>query len=322
MTGNNGNRNSAAGITALFFAALIWGTTFVAQSVGTDFIEPFTFNFCRDVVASVVLIPLYLIMFKQRQKKAGIQNGTASSTETPENRKARIKRELIGGLICAFFLMVASVLQQYGIARTSVGKSGFITALYIVLVPVFGIALKKFPGIKVWISVGLALVGLYLLSVNGEMALEAGDIYLILSAATFALQILSVDHFAQTIDGVKLSAMEFVFGAIMCIPTMLAFETPLWSNILKAAIPVLYAGLMSSGIAYTLQIFGQKRVEPTLASLIMSLEAVISAISGWLILGQIMTGREIFGSAIMFCAIILCQMPDRKSVRKTAVDAV
>ncbi|MCD8068182.1 MAG: DMT family transporter [Lachnospiraceae bacterium] len=282
----------------LLLTAAIWGVAFVAQSVGMDYVQPFTFNAVRNLIGAAVLVPVIFLLKKINQK------------EKPLNRG---KNLLIGGVSCGVILFIASSLQQFGILYTTVGKAGFITAMYIVLVPVFGIFLHQKTGLRVWAAVAMAIAGLYLLCMTGDsLALNMGDALLLLCALAFSFHILVIDHFTPLVDGVKMSCIQFfTCGVISCF-CMLLFETPQVSQILAAWMPILYAGVMSCGVAYTLQIVGQRGMNPTVASLILSLESVISLLAGWVILRQSLSGRELLGCGIMFAAIILVQLPGKR----------
>lgn len=283
----------------LFMAATVWGVAFVAQSVGMDYVGPYTFIAVRNVVALVVLVPCTVFMHTDRERKY-VQK---------ENKKALA----IGGICCGLCLFTASTLQQFGVKYTTVGKAGFITAMYLILVPVFGIFLKKKTGIRVWIAVGLASLGLYLLCITkGDFRLQKGDLYMLGCAAVFAVHILVVDHFSPLVDGVKLSCVQTLTNAVLGAIMMFLLEQPHWSDILAAWLPILYAGVLSSGVGYTFQIIGQKGMNPTAASLILSLESVISVLAGWLLLHQVLTVREIAGCVLAFAAIILVQLPQRR----------
>lgn len=286
----------------LLLTAIIWGTSFVAQSVAMDYIKPFTFNGIRFTIGGIVLLPV--IAFLEQKKKKGL---------TVENSAREGKKQLfIGGICCGILLMVASTLQQFGVTGTSVGKAAFITALYIVLVPLFGIFFKRKAGIQLWVSVVVALVGLYLLCMKENQFFFNGyDAVLLLCAFIFALHILCVDHFSPLVDSVKLSCIQFFVCGFLALIGMILTEQPSMAEIMAAYRPILYAGVISSGVAYTLQVVGQKDLNPVIASLIMSLESVVSAISGWLILNQTLSNREIWGCIVMFLAIILAQVPLR-----------
>lgn len=280
----------------LLLTAMIWGTAFVAQSVAMDYIEPFTFNAIRFLLGGVVLLPL--IALQSRKER---------STETGD-KKLLWK----GGILCGIVLCIASAFQQLGIQGTTVGKTGFITALYIVLVPVFGVFLHKKAGIRLWLSVLVAIFGLYLLCMNTEhFSINHYDVILLLCAASFAVQILCVDHFSPKVDPVKLSCIQFLVCSLLSFLMMVLTEHPSMAAVMTAWQPILYAGILSCGVAYTLQVVAQTSLNPVIASLIMSLESVISAIAGWLVLGQHLSGREIAGCVVMFAAIILAQLPSK-----------
>jgi drug/metabolite transporter (DMT)-like permease len=280
----------------LFMAAAIWGFAFVAQSVGMDYVGPYTFVTARNVVALAVLLPWVAAARRQRKKGGKRRSG---------------RRSLIyGGGCCGICLFAASALQQFGMKYTTVGKAGFITAMYIVLVPVFGIFVKKKTGVKVWIAVAAALAGLYLLCMTkGDFQLQKGDAYILGCAAVFALHILVVDHFSPLVDGVELSCVQFAVNAVLGTILMMLLEQPRMADLLAAWLPIVYAGALSSGVGYTFQIIGQKGMNPTVASLILSLESVISVLAGWLLLHQALTARELAGCALVFAAIILVQLP-------------
>lgn len=282
----------------LLLTATIWGVAFVAQSVGMEYIGPFTFNAIRCVLGGLVLIPVILVL--KKKKETGV-----------ENQEKEDKKTLwAGGIACGVILCIASNLQQFGIMEASVGKSGFFTALYIVMIPVIGIFIGKRPGIKLWFCVALAVVGMYLLCMkDGSFTIERADIMLLLCALAFSFHILVVDYFSPKVDGVKMSCIQFFVCGVLSAVGMLFTETPDISNIQAAWLPLLYAGLLSCGVGYTLQIVGQKGINPVIASLIMSLESVISALAGWVILGQVLSLKEILGCVLMFVAIIITQIP-------------
>lgn len=289
----------------LLLTAVIWGVAFVAQSEGMKYIEPFTFNMARNLIGALVLIPCIAFLKKI--------NGNGDAEKTDESVKEDKKTLVTGGVCCGVLLFFAANLQQIGMQYTSVGKAGFITAMYIVIVPILGIFLKKKAGVKIWIAVLLAVAGLYMLCMtDGIFLLQKGDLLVLICAVVFSLHILVIDYFAPKTDGVKMSCIQFFTCAFLSAVCMFLFEEPDMRMILQAWIPVLYAGVLSCGVAYTLQIVGQKGMNPTVASLILSLESVVSVIAGWAILGQKLTSRELSGCALMFAAIILVQLPDRK----------
>lgn len=291
----------------LLLAAFIWGSAFVAQSIGMDYVEPFTFNCVRSIVGGLVLIPcIYLLQNRSERNREGTGQPHTVTVQTDK------KTLLIGGVSCGVVLCLASNMQQIGIQYTSVGKAGFITALYIVIVPILGIFLKRRCGWKVWVSVLIALVGFYLLCMVGGFSLEKGDIWLLGCALLFSVHILVIDHFSPMVDGVKMSCIQFFTCGILSGIVMLIVETPDINNILAAWMPILYAGVLSSGVAYTLQIVGQKNYNPTVATLLLSLESVFSVLTGWAVLHQKLSARELAGCVLIFIAVILAQLPERE----------
>ena len=284
----------------LVLTALIWGCAFVAQSVGMDYVGPFTFNMARFLIGAIVLLPV--IWFMDRQRKTGAEKGAGQKTL------------IIGGICCGIALAVASTLQQWGILFTTVGKAGFITAMYIVIVPLLGIFIGKKVRPLIIGCVAIAVVGFYFLCMTESLRLGLGDFLVLLCAIAFSIHILVIDHFSPKVDGVKMSAIQFLTAAIIsAVPTLL-WEQPVFTEILQAWQPVLYAGVMSCGVAYTLQIIAQKNADPTVASLLLSLEYVFSVLAGWVLLGQGLSLKEMFGCVLIFCAIILAQLPEKKAV--------
>ena len=292
----------------LLLTATIWGTAFVAQSVGMEYVEAFTFTFARSIVGGIVLIPCiwFLGWLKGREKKASV----TSCDVARDKRPLVTKVEWIGGICCGLALCAASNFQQIGMAYTTVGKAGFITALYVVIVPILGLFFKKRVSFIVWICVVLSVIGLYLLCMTeGSLALAYGDLLVLICAVLFSVHIMVIDHFSPQGDGVIMSCIQFFVCGIVSGIIMLFVETPTIENIMAAAMPILYAGVLSSGVAYTLQIVGQKDMNPTVASLILCLESVVSALAGWAILHEALTTRELFGCVLMFVAIVLAQVP-------------
>ena len=284
----------------LVLTALIWGCAFVAQSVGMDYVGPFTFNTARFLIGAIVLLPV--IWFMDRQRKTGAEKGAGQKTL------------IIGGICCGIALAVASTLQQWGILFTTVGKAGFITAMYIVIVPLLGVFIGKKVRPLIIGCVAIAVVGFYFLCMTESLRLGLGDFLVLLCAIAFSIHILVIDHFSPKVDGVKMSAIQFLTAAIIsAVPTLL-WEQPVFTEILQAWQPVLYAGVMSCGVAYTLQIIAQKNADPTVASLLLSLESVFSVLAGWVLLGQGLSLKELFGCVLIFCAIILAQLPETKAV--------
>ena len=273
----------------LLMTATIWGIAFVAQSVSMDYIGGFTFNAIRFLIGGLVLLPVIPFL----GEKASSSPGSLFT----------------GGICCGILLCAASNFQQFGIKYTTVGKAGFITACYIVIVPVIGLFLKKPCSPFIWMAVALALAGLYLLCIKEGFSLGRGDALVLVSSVLFSLHILTISHFSPMVDGVKMSCIQFFTAGLISLIPSLAWENPSVHSLLEAKIPILYAGVMSCGVAYTLQIIGQKGMDPTVASLILSLESCISVIAGWLLLGQVMSVREIVGCMVMFAAIVMAQLP-------------
>lgn len=292
----------------LILTAFIWGIAFVAQSKGGDAVGPYTFNCFRFILGGLVLIPVISVLDKAK----------------PDSRKPSTRKEkrtlLLGGISCGIALCIASTFQQLGLFYGSTaGKAGFLTACYIVLVPILGIFLKKKCGWNVWIGVGITLIGLYLLCMNGSFKMQFSDILLLICALGFSVHILVIDHFTPLVDGVRMSCIQFfVAGLLSIIPMFLAdmqhsiAGIQAWAPALAswdAWIPILYAGFLSCGVGYTLQIIGQQGLNPTVASLLMSLESVFSVIAGWILLHETMGARELLGCALIFAAVVLAQIP-------------
>ena len=302
----------------LFLTAMIWGAAFVAQSVSMDYIGPFTFICLRSVIGGLFLIPVIIVLDDIRKKS---QNESANAVnsenilhniETEEKQRLSWKnKQLIeSGIVCGFFLFFANCFQQTGIQYTTVGKAGFITTFYIIIVPLIGLFFKKYCGILTWIGVIIALAGLYFLCITQKLTIQRGDALILCCSVLYAGQILAIDHYNPFVDGVKMSCIQFLTGGILGAVFMFLFENPSIAMILSAAGPILYTGIMSTGVGYTLQIVGQKGLNPTVAALILSLESVFSALSGYLFLHQVLTTRELIGCALMFIAIVLAQLPD------------
>lgn len=280
-------------------AALIWGTAFVAQSVGADYVEPFTFNAARAAVAFLFLLVLCPLLRALRRDQPAAEARPAS------------RRDLaVGGICCGAALTVATNLQQKGLETTTSGKAGFITALYIVIVPILGILLKKKAPRTIWISVALAVAGLYCLCITEAFTVTGGDFYILLCALCFSVHIMVIDYFTQKVDGVALSCVQFLVVAVLSAAGMLAVESPSWAALRVCAWPILYVGIFSSGVAYTLQILAQKDSNPTVVSLLLSLESVFATLSGAVILHDRMSGKEYFGCVLMLAAVVLAQLPE------------
>ena len=295
------NRKKLRANLLLLLTAMIWGAAFVAQSVGMDYIGPYTFLCSRSILGGVMLLPV--IAFRKRKGKSG--------EEAPAGDG---KTLLMGGLACGVVLFIASALQQFGIQETTAGKAGFITAMYMVLVPLAGLFLGKKIAGKVWGAVAVALVGMYLLCFAGGKvgAINRGDLMEMACAVGFTSHILVIDRYSGKVDGVKMSCIQFFVCGILAGVGMFLFEAPSWKDLLEAWMPVVYAGVLSSGVGYTLQIVAQRDTEPTVASLLMSLESVFSLVFGWILLHEVMSGRELIGCVLMFAAIVWVQLPGRK----------
>lgn len=263
-----------------------------------DYVGPFTFQWVRSFIGAAALLPVMFFMSFTKKKK-----GTYVKS-TPAERK----NLLLGGVCCGFALCIASCFQQVGIQYTSVGNAGFITSMYMVLVPILSIVLHKKVKKKIWFCVMVGMVGMYFLSISEGFSISKGDAMVAACALFFAVQIMLVDYFAPKTDGVQLSFMQFVVSGILSMLLTLMFETPDLQDILRAAAPILYAGVLSSGVAYTLQIIGQKYAEPVIATLLMSLESVFSMLGGIVVLQQIPTGREVFGCCLVFFAVVVSQV--------------
>ncbi len=290
------------GTLILALTAIIWGISFVSQSVSMEHIGPNTFAGIRTLLGCITLLPV--IIFKNIKEKGN---------RIAKEQKGRSKDIITGGIICGVLLCIASTVQTYGMKYTTAGKSGFITAMYMILVPIVSIFMGKKIRPSVIVCVLIAMTGLYFLCIKkGEFSMGYGDLVTLICAVFFTFHILVIDHYSPNVDGVKLSCMQFFVAGTINIIIMFIFEKPVIKDILVCAVPILYSGIMSCGVAYTLQIIGQKFAEPTVASLVMSMESVFAALAGWVLLGQGMNGREIFGCLLMFGAITLIQLPESK----------
>lgn len=283
----------------LIVAALIWGTAFVAQRKGMEYAGPLAFNGVRTLIGSLVLLPVALIF---RPAKA-----------------ANLRKTLLAGLLCGLCLFMATNLQQIGLTSTEAGKAGFITTFYIILVPVLGLFLRKKTGAVTWLAVAVALVGLFFLCVKpGEVRIAPGDLLVLGCAFFFAVQILVIDFFVQEVDGVLLSCVQFAVDGVLSLAAAFLFEKPDFPALFRGWIPLLYTGILSCGVAYTLQILGQKNLHPTVASLLMSLESAFAVLGGWLILHERLTRRELLGCALMLAAVLLVQLAPAKKEKPPA----
>lgn len=292
----------------LILTAWIWGVSFVAQSTGGDAVGPYTFNCIRCVIGGGVLLPVIRFLDRLRLTK-----------HKPSNRKDW-HTLLAGGIACGVALSVASNLQQMGMyLGSSAGKAGFLTACYMVIVPVLGLFLHRKCGWNIWFGIVAAVIGLYLLCIHEDFSIRFSDLLLLLCAAAFAVHILIIDHFAALVDGVRMSCIQFfVCGMLSAIPMYVMdmghslAGIRAWMPALMDAsawLPILYAGILSCGVGYTLQIIGQQGMNPTVASLLMSLESVFSVLAGWVLLGEALSGREIWGCVLIFGAVVLAQLP-------------
>lgn len=288
------------GSLALLLATVIWGSAFVAQSVGMDYIGPFTFQATRCFAAVLALLPL--IYFLDRGKDDG------------KTFLSRWKDKTLwkAGILCGIPLFLAVNLQQIGLVDTDAGKSGFLTAMYIVIVPILGLFLRKKPSKMVPISVVLAVAGLYCLSVVESSSISISDLSLLGCAFMFAVQILIVDHYAPHIDAFRLNLIQALVSSLLSAVFMFIWEEPTLKSIGDCWLPICYTGVLSMGLSYSLQIVGQKNLEPTVASLIMSMESVFAVLTGWIILGDVLTTWETVGCILVFIAVILPQLPERK----------
>ena len=291
------NQKALRGSLMLLFIAIIWGAAFVAQRAGMNHIGPFAFNGIRMLLGGLVMIPVVRLLDRKTPDEV---------RRAPE----RIRDQRIAGLLCGIFLFIASSLQQVGLVTTSAGKAGFITALYVVLVPVAGLLIFHIhPGKMIWAGVGLAVVALYLLCMPASgFQVESGDLLVIGCALCFTAQILVIDRYAARVNGAALARDEFFITGALSMIIALFTEKIAWEGIREAMIPILYTGILSSAVGYTLQIFGQRDVNPTLASLLMCLESVFAVLTGALILGERMSLREGIGCVLMFSAVILAQI--------------
>ena len=288
------------GNSMLLLGAMIWGAAFVAQTVGMEYIEPFTFQASRCLLGSLVLLPVIAVMDRKNP-------GKKPATQADK------RYLLISSLLCGLFLFTACSLQQVGLLYTTAGKSGFLTSLYIILVPILGLFMKKKVQPWIWISVILALCGLYLLCGGGAFSLGRGELLTLGCAVAFSFHILVIDRVSPNLDGVRLSCLQFFVCGMLSLVAMFLTETPSLSAIAQCWLPIAYAGVLSCGVAYTFQIIGQSYTEPTVASLLMSLESVFAVLFGWLLLKQALTIPELLGCILVFAGVILAQLPGKKT---------
>lgn len=290
----------------LLITSLIWGTAFVAQSDGMNYIEPFTYNSLRTLLGGIVLIPV-ILLFRFLDKRSG-----------KKEKKHSLKNTLVGGVCCGVVLFIASSFQQAGIAQTTAGKAGFVTALYIVIVPLIGIFLHRKMPLRMWLFIAAALAGFWLLCISDNLSISGGDLLVFFGALFFAVHITVIDYFNEKeTDGVLMSCIQFFTAGLLMLICMFIFEKPVVDNIIQARVSILYAGIMSCGVAYTLQILGQRHTNPTIATLLMSLESVFAALSGWLILGENLSIKELLGCILIFSAVILAQLTGTDKQKNT-----
>lgn len=325
MTKNSYSKNQLKGSISLFIASLIWGTAFVAQAKGADYIGGLTFSTLRSFIGAAFLVPVAIILermssarkrkTKNEEQRTADRKADAMDADTRSIRQVHMigpvtKAELIGGIMTGTVLTAATNFQQFGIAYTSVAKAGFLTALYVIIVPLLGLFLGHKVKPYIWGCAALSLLGLYMLCLLGksDVGFTFGDSLVLVCALLFAMQILTVDHWSPRCRGVVLSCIMFAVTGLESGVLMLIFEHPELAGVMKAMPSLLYVGILSSGVAYTLQIVGQKDLNPAVASLLMCLESVISAVSGWIILGQTMTATEMLGGGLMFLSIVLAQV--------------
>ena len=291
-------KSKLKGNVILLITALIWGTAFVAQSEGMRYVEPFTYNAVRTLLGGIVLIPV-ITAFKWRRNEKSSENV----------RSGAGKITVTGGIVCGIFLFIASSFQQWGIVETTAGKAGFITALYVTIVPLIELVVYRRSSLKVWFCVFLALTGFYLLCIKDGFTIGRGDLLVLCGAFFYAGHIMVIDRFNEKkADGMIMSCIQFFIAGLLMTICMFLFENPRLEAVFDAKYTIIYAGVMSCGAAYTLQIIGQRYTDPASATLIMSLESVFAALSGWLILNEALSFKEFFGCALVFAAVILCQL--------------
>ena len=286
----------------LILASIIWGCAFVAQNVGMNYIGPWTFSTIRFLIAGFSLLAIIPILDKKR-----------THVIRPKTKEEK-KKLLLGSVLCGLALSIGSIVQQIAMLTVPVAKAGFLTTLYVLFVPIITLLFGKKIPLKVWIGIAMALFGLYLLSMAGNLALGIGEIFLILAAFLFAIHIIIIGHFSTRVDPVRLSCGQLLIGGFATVIPMIVIERPTIVSILAAYIPLLYTGIFSSCVAYTLQIFAQKEANPTIAGMLLSLESVFAALAGYLILNQVLNTRELIGCVLIFIAIVIAQLPDRRDM--------
>lgn len=294
-------KNKTKSTLFLFLATIIWGTSLVAQSVGMDYIGPFAFNSIRFLIGSVFLLPVILSSLFNKKKHNSLNINKPS------------KKLMKDGFLCGSILFITSSLQQIGILYTTVGKAGFITALYIIIVPILGLILfDKHITTQISLCIAISIIGMYLLCINVNSCLNFGDLLMFLCAISTAVHIILIGRFSEQVDCIKLSFLQFFICSLFSFFLSLIFEKTALSSIFSAIIPILYSGILSCGVAYTLQTLGQKHVSPIITSLIFSLESVFSALSGWLLLHEVLSPKEILGCIFIFAATIVAEIPNKE----------
>ena len=290
---------SIKGPVFLLLCAFFWGTAFASQSNAMNHVEPYTFVFLRSIITCLVLCA-----------GTSFLNRLSGETEAPA---ASCRRHMAVGVLCGCFLVLATILQQIGIVYTTTAKSGFITALYIIIVPILGMFLRKMPAPTIWLGVILSIAGLYFLCMTDSLDLNPGDLLTLCSALAYAVHIILIDKLGSSLNSVRLSAIQFGTAAVIACAIMFCTETPSVDGILACWKDVLFVAVFSGALGYTFQIIGQKYTDPTLASLIMCLESVFAALGGWVLLGQTLSGREIFGCTLMLSASVVALLPSKKA---------
>ena len=286
----------------LILASIFWGCAFVAQNVGMNYIGPWTFSTIRFLIAGFSLLAIIPILDKKR-----------THVIRPKTKEEKMKL-LLGSVLCGLALSIGSIVQQIAMLTVPVAKAGFLTTLYVLFVPMITLLFGKKIPLKVWIGIAMALFGLYLLSMAGNLAIGIGEILLILAAFLFAIHIIIIGHFSTRVDPVRLSCGQLLIGGFATVIPMIVIEKPTMGSILAAYIPLLYTGIFSSCVAYTLQIFAQKEANPTIAGMLLSLESVFAALAGYLILHQVLNTRELIGCVVIFIAIVIAQLPNRRDM--------
>lgn len=300
------SKTQLKGVLILLLTAIIWGASFVSQSVGAETVEPFTFMAIRTLMGATVLVPFILLRDRISAKKM--------TEEQLEERKKTDKKTIVYGAIIGVFLAIATNLQQYAFNYSTAGKIAFITAMYMFFVPIAGLFMKKRIPLLTWLCIAMGFVGLYCLCFKGgdDFSVNMGDVLTLICAVFFMCQILLIEKFSPECDGIKLSCAEFYTAGLISLVLMLIFDTPQWAGIKHAGLALLYSGIMSCGIAYTLQVVGQKYCEATIASLLMCMESVFAALSAAILIQERLAGREILGCVIMFTAIVVSQLAGLK----------